>query len=146
MASERVDGLDEGDEVARDERGALVDQLVEGMLAVGPRLAPVDGTGGVVDLRSLEGHVLAVALHRQLLQIGRESLQVLLVRQHGDGLGTEEIHVPHPEKPHQHRQVLLERGGAEVLVHLMKAVEHGCGSCSGPMASIVERPMAESIE
>ena len=69
--------------------------------------------------------MLAVALHRQLLQIGRESLQVLLVRQHGDGLGAEEVRVPDAEQAHQHRQVLLERRGAEVLVHLVKAVEHG---------------------
>jgi hypothetical protein len=32
-----------------------------------------------------------------------------------------------------------------VLVHLMEAVEHG-RKFSGPMASIVERPIAESIE
>ena len=69
--------------------------------------------------------MLAVALHRQLLQIGREALQVLVVRQHGDRLGAEEVGVPDAEQPHQHRQVPLERGGAEVLVHLVEAVEHG---------------------
>ena len=69
--------------------------------------------------------MLAVALHGQLLEIGGESFQVLLVRQYGDRLGAEEIVVPDAQKPHQHRQVALERGGAEVLVHLVKAVEHG---------------------
>ena len=42
VPAERVERLREGDEVARDEPGALVDELVEGVLAVGARLAPVD--------------------------------------------------------------------------------------------------------
>ena len=41
----RVDGRDE---VARDDLGALVDQLVEGVLAVRPGLAPHDRASGVV--------------------------------------------------------------------------------------------------
>ena len=45
----RVERAGEGDEVARHERRPLVDQLVEGVLAVGARLAPVDRAGGVVD-------------------------------------------------------------------------------------------------
>ena len=69
--------------------------------------------------------VLAVALHGQLLQVGRESLQVLLVRQHRDRLGAEEIVVPDAQQAHEHRQVALERRGAEMLVHLVEAVEHG---------------------
>ena len=41
----RVDG---GDKVSGDNLGALVDQLIEGVLAVGPRLPPHDGASGVV--------------------------------------------------------------------------------------------------
>jgi hypothetical protein len=33
-----------------------------------------------------------------------------------------------------------------VFVNFMEAVEHGAKILAGPMASIVERPMAESIE
>ena len=51
MPAERVERLREGDEVAGDEPRALMDQLIEGMLAVGARLAPVDRAGVVVDLR-----------------------------------------------------------------------------------------------
>ena len=40
MAAERVQGLAETDEIARDQLGPLVDELVEGMLAVGAGLAP----------------------------------------------------------------------------------------------------------
>ena len=42
MLAERVERLREADEVARDQLRALVDQLVEGVLPVGARLAPVD--------------------------------------------------------------------------------------------------------
>ena len=69
--------------------------------------------------------MLAVALHGQLLQIGRKALQVLLVGQDRDGLGAEEIVVPDGQQAHEHRQIALERRGAEMLVHLMEAVEHG---------------------
>ena len=102
-----------------------MDQLIEGVLAVGSRLAPVDGPGLVVDLGPVERDVLAVALHRQLLQIGREALQVLLVGQDRHGLRAEEIVVPDGQQPHEHRQVALERRGAEMLVHLVEAIEHG---------------------
>ena len=67
--------------------------------------------------------MLAVALHRQLLEIGRESLEVLLVGQDRHRLRAEEVVVPDGEQTHQHRQVALERRGAEVLVHLVKAIE-----------------------
>src|SRR5258707_15096377 len=43
VASQRVERVSEGDEVARNESRALVDQLVERRLAVGTRLARVDG-------------------------------------------------------------------------------------------------------
>ena len=94
VAPQRRQRLAEGDEVARDEPRPLVNQLVERVLAVGARFAPIDGAGIVVHRRPLQRHVLAVALHRQLLQVGREPLQVLLVGQHRDGLRAEEVVVP----------------------------------------------------
>ena len=45
VPAERVERLAEADEVAGDEPRALVDELVEGVLAVGAGLAPVDGAG-----------------------------------------------------------------------------------------------------
>src|SRR2546429_6027924 len=41
---------------------------------------------------------LSVALHRQLLQISRKPLEVLLVRQHRNRLRAEEIGVPEDRK------------------------------------------------
>ena len=76
------------------------------------------------DELAVELHVFAVALHRELLQVGREAFEILFVRQHRDGLRAEEVVVPNRDQPHDHRQVLLERRGAEVLVHLVEPEQH----------------------
>ena len=68
--------------------------------------------------------MLAVGLHRQLLEVGREALQVLVVGHHADRLRAEEVRVPHGQQPHEHRQVLGQRGGPEVLVHGVEAGQH----------------------
>src|SRR6266700_1980548 len=125
MAAKRVQRPAKGDKVTRDEPGTLVNQLVEGVLTVGSRFTPVNRARRVADLGSIERDVLAVALHRQLLQVGWESLQVLFVRQDRNRLGTEEIVVPDAQESHEYRQVALERRGTEVLVHLVEAVQHG---------------------
>ena len=114
----------EADEVGGDQLGALVDELVERVLPVRARLAPVDRAGLVVDLRAAERHVLAVALHRQLLEVGGEALHVGAVGQDGDGLRAEEVAVPDGEQAHQGGDVALERRRAEVLVHRVEAGEH----------------------
>src|ERR1700733_9739012 len=95
------------------------------MLTVGSRLPPIDRTGVVGDRRAVKRDVLAVTLHRQLLQIGRKPFQILLVWQYRRRLRAEEIIVPERQQPHQARQVLMERRGAEMLVHLVEAAEHG---------------------
>src|SRR5208337_3177778 len=77
---ESIQWAPEGDEVTRNESRPLMDQLIEGVLAIGARLSPIDGAGVAGNGRSIQPDVLAIALHRQLLQIGGESLQVLLVR------------------------------------------------------------------
>src|SRR5262249_53221599 len=125
MLAKRIERAAERDEVAWYKPGTLMDQLVEGVLSVGSWLTPVDGAGIVSQLSPLERDVFAIALHRQLLQVGRESLQILLVRQYCSGLRAEEVVVPDGQESHQHRQVAFERSGAEVLVHLVKTVQHG---------------------
>ncbi len=103
VATERVERLSKCDEVARDEPCALVDQLIEGMLPVSSRLAPIDRAGRVGNLGSVQRDVLSVTLHRQLLQIGGESLQILFVRQDRNRLGAEEVAVPDAQQTHQDR-------------------------------------------
>src|SRR5262245_37515809 len=102
MPAERVERLTKSDEITWDESSSLVDQLVKGMLPVGSRLAPIDGTGIVVDFFTIESHMLAVAFHGQLLQISRKALEILLIGQHRHGLCAEEVVVPNGQEPHQH--------------------------------------------
>ena len=118
-----------------------MDQLVEGVLAVGARLAPEDFAGFGGDRGAVPTHGLAVGFHGQLLQVGREAVQVLVVRQHGVGCDLEEVAVPHVQHAEQHDHVLLERGVGEVFVDLMEAVQelfetfrsehHGEGGADG---------------
>ena len=112
----RVVRLAEADEVGGHEPGALVEELEEGVLAVRARLAPHDGPGVPADRLAATGHGLAVALHVELLEVGGEAGQLLAVGEDGVGLGAEEVRVPDAEQAEEHRQVVLDRRGAEVLV------------------------------
>src|SRR5271165_5991942 len=102
-----------------------MDQLIEGVLAIGARLSPIDGASVAGNGRSIQPDVLAIALHRQLLQIGGESLQVLLVRQHSGRLRAEKIVVPDSEQAHEYWKIAPERSCPEMRVHLMEAIQHG---------------------
>src|SRR5215831_6122135 len=101
-----------------------MDQLIKRMLAIGYRLAPVDEAGITRDFASIKCDVFAVALHGQLLEVGWESLQVLLVGKDCYSGCTEEVVIPNSQQPHENGQVALERSRTEMLVHLMKAFQH----------------------
>src|SRR5271165_6653815 len=124
MPAERIERLRKSDEVARDEPGSLMNQLVERVLTVGSRFAPVDGTGLVAHSLPVERDMLAIAFHRQLLKIGWKPFQILLIRQDSDGLRTKKVVVPESQETHEYWQVLFKGSGAEVLVHLMKTTQH----------------------
>lgn len=68
----------------------------------------------------------------------------MIVGQHGQALGTEEVVVPQPQQAQEHRQVLLERRRAEMDIHGMKASQH-FAEVHGPTAIISDRPIAESM-
>src|SRR6185295_12174592 len=62
VPSERIKSARERDEIAGDEHRALMDQLIKGVLAIGPGFAPVDRSGAVINALAVERYVLAVAL------------------------------------------------------------------------------------
>ena len=67
------------DEVRGDELGALVQQLVEGVLGVGGGLAEQDGARGVLNEGVTgAGDGFTVGFHRQLLQVGGETVEILV--------------------------------------------------------------------
>lgn len=78
VVGDRVVRLGSQDEVGWDQLGALVDQLEEGVLGIGTRLAEQDRAGCVFGGRAIGGNALAVRLHGQLLEVGREPVEVLV--------------------------------------------------------------------
>ena len=145
MSAERIERLLKGDEVARDEPGSLVNQLIERVLTVRSRFAPVNGAGLVRHLLSVERDMLAIALHRQLLEIGWKPFQVLLVGQHRYRLRPEEIVVPDARRPMSTGR-LRSKGAVRKCSSIWWSPLSMARKLSGPMATIVERPMAEDIE
>src|SRR4026207_778137 len=94
VTAEWIKRLVERYEVAGNKSRSLMNQLVKRMLAVSSRLTPVNRAGIAGDFASLKCDVFAIALHCQLLEISRESLQVLLVWKNRYCLCAEKVVVP----------------------------------------------------
>src|ERR1017187_4837470 len=103
MIAQRVQRADETDEVAGNELCTLMDELIERVLAIGARFAPINRSRLIVHVRPLQSYVLAITFHGQLLKVRREALQILVVRQNGNSLRLEEVVVPDGKQSHQHR-------------------------------------------
>src|SRR4051794_8485618 len=111
-----VEGLAESNEIARNHLRALMQQLIERVLPVRAGLAPINRTRLIrLNRLSVERHALTQTLHRELLEICREALQVLIVRKDRDSLDGKKVVVPDGEQPHQDGQIAIERGRAEML-------------------------------
>ena len=123
MVADRIVRLAETDEVAWYQMRSLMDQLVEAVLPVRAGLAPLDRACRMRDALAVAVYGLAVGFHVHLLQICRETAQVLVVRQHRVRLRAVCVRVKYPQKRKYDRQVALEARRAEVLVHLPVAFE-----------------------
>ncbi len=62
-------------------------------------------------------------LHVELLEIGRETGEALVVGNDGLGGETPDIAVPNPDQGHQDRDIVRHRRVAEMLVHIMPAAQ-----------------------
>src|SRR5882672_1481688 len=67
VLAKRIEWFIKRNEIARNESGPLMDQLIKGVLAIRSRLSPIDWARVVGDFGPIERHVLAIALHGQLL-------------------------------------------------------------------------------
>ncbi len=123
MVADVGGGVDEADQVRGHDVRALVEELVVGVLAVGARGAPDDRPRLVGHPAAVEPDGLAVRLHVQLLEVGREPAELLAVRQHRVRLELEEVRVPDAEQRHEDRQVRVQGCAPEVLVHVVEARE-----------------------
>ena len=109
--------------IDRDHFGALVQQLEEGVLAVGARLAEDDRAGGARRGRAVARHALAVRLHVELLEIGRKTAEALVVGNDGLGGKAPDIAVPDADQAHQDGNIVRQRRVAEMLVHIVPAAQ-----------------------
>src|SRR5439155_5453147 len=116
--------LTKTDEITWNYFRSLVKKLIKGVLAVGARLTPVDGACLIIHSSAIHHHMLAIALHRQLLEVSRKALQVLAVGKDRDSLGIEETAVPDRKQSHENRQVSLEWRLTKVFIHRSKPREH----------------------
>ena len=80
--------------IAGNELGALMNELVKSVLAVGARFSPKDGACLVAHQLPVAVGIFAVALHIALLEIRREAAQVLVVGQDGFRFRSPKIIVP----------------------------------------------------
>src|SRR5262249_35926406 len=67
MPAQGIEGSSKRDEIAGYESRSLMDQLIERMLAIGPRLTPINRSGVVIHRKTVDCYMLAVALHGELL-------------------------------------------------------------------------------
>src|SRR5664280_1097041 len=125
-------------EIRWDDLCALMNELVKGVLPVGPRLAPQNWPRRIVlNALAVTVDALAVAFHVRLLQIRRKAVQVLVVGQNRMALGSVEIGIPEAEQRHNNRNILREGNGSKVLVHVTSTAEqlfeviHANRTCDG---------------
>jgi hypothetical protein len=74
----RIVALRRQNKIRRDKLGSLMQQLVERMLGISGGLAEENGPSGVLDVFTTSSDGLSVGLHGQLLEIGGESMKVLV--------------------------------------------------------------------
>ncbi len=106
------------DEVGRNDAGALVQCLEEAVLHIGARPAPPHRHGIGGDRLAITLHTLAQAFHHQLLQVGRQQRQALVVGHHRMRGMAQQVAVPDVGQAVQHRQVALQRCIQRMRIHL----------------------------
>ena len=117
VAVEVMGGLLDHDEFGGHVAGALVQPLEEGVLAVAAFFAPGEAGGVVAEGLAVDVHAFAVAFHFQLLQVGGQATQAMVVRGHAAAGLTEEGTVPDIQQAEPDGQVGVPGLFGKVLVH-----------------------------
>ncbi len=116
-------GLRRNQEFHRNDVGALVQQLEEGMLAIGAGLAPHQRPRRIARSHAGFRHPLAVGLHVELLQIGGKAREPLVIGNDGAGRILADIAVPDADEPHEQWQVGSRIRRLEMFIHRISAFE-----------------------
>ena len=109
--------------ISWDQPGTLMDQLIESMLAIRARFAPENFTGLICDRGAVPADRLTVRLHGQLLQVCRETVQILVIRKYCMRCCTEEVHIPYVHEAEKRYNVLFQRGAGEIFVNRVEPLE-----------------------
>ncbi|MCY1177696.1 hypothetical protein D9M73_180130 [compost metagenome] len=104
-----VEADDRHDEIGRDQLGALVQQLVVGVLTVAADATPDYRPGVCGHWLAVLAHALAVGFHVQLLQVLGDVAQVMVIRQDRVALRAPEVAIPDTQQGQQNWHVLIER-------------------------------------
>ena len=123
LGVEAVLVLSEAYELHRDDVRPLVQELVEAVLSVGSALAEDHGAGGVGHLLSEAVDVLAVGLHVQLLEMGREAAERLRVGQDRRLSVSQDVPQIDTDCGVHHGRVLRDVAVERVLVRLVGSRE-----------------------
>ncbi len=120
---EQVIGLARDDEFDRGQMRSLMKQLEHRMLRIGADPAPGDRRGLLRHRLSFESHRLAVRFHFELLQIGRQKPQPLVIGEHRARLAAQAIGVNLVGEGREQADIVGAVGEAEMAVHLGGAFE-----------------------
>ena len=97
VESHGIECLGRSEEIAGDELGALVDELIEGVLPIGAGFAPDNRAGAPSDGFTISIYAFAVAFHIPLLKVGGKAVKVLVVGEDGVSLSVVELVLPDAE-------------------------------------------------
>ena len=115
--------LGDGNELDRDQVAALVQQLEDRMLGVSADPAPGDRRGWPPHRLAVGADQLAIRFHLQLLQIGHQQPQPLVIGKDRARLAAKLLAVEQVGEGREHRRVGLRLGEPEMTVHLGRAFE-----------------------
>ena len=125
MPAQRIVSFQRSNEIRRNHARSLVQQLEVGVLTIGAGLAPDHRAGAVVGACAVQCDGFSVAHHIELLQIGRETVQILVIRSDGMAARSEEVRVPDAEQRQDDRHVGLQRRASEMQIHRVGSVQQG---------------------
>ena len=128
-------GVVEHDDVGRDQGGALVQELQEGVLSVGAGRAEQHAARVPCHRVAIKVGAFAQRLHLELLQVVRQAPQRPRVGQYGVRLCTPEIAVPDPQQAHQRWQIAFDWGVGEMRVDGVRTAVQ-CGDDRRPAGDL----------
>src|SRR5690606_32866900 len=100
-----------------------MNQLVERMLPICPRLTPDHRPCLIVYALPIAIDILSIAFHIALLEVCRKAMQVLIIRQYCMTVWVGEVVVPDSPQAHDNRNGFFKRTSFERFTSLMRPLK-----------------------